>query len=102
MFRLVELGKKLRELRQAKEWTQRQVAGRIGVTPSVISAYENDIRLPSYAALIKLAALFNVSTDYLLGVSDNRSRESQRLISLDGLTPFKASLVIQLVNALRE
>ena len=99
---MVELGRKLRELRQANGLTQKQVAERIGVTTSVISAYENEIRLPSYPALIKLTALFDVSADYLLGITEKRSRDSQHLISLDGLTPAKISLVRQLVDTLKE
>ena len=98
---MVALGCKLRELRLSKEFSQRQVADRIGVTSSVISAYKNSIRLPSYNSLIKLAALFNVSTDYLLGVTTNPNKEGLHLICLDGLTPDKVSLVIQLVDALK-
>ncbi|MBQ9458423.1 MAG: helix-turn-helix transcriptional regulator [Oscillospiraceae bacterium] len=99
---MVELSRKLRELRQANELTQKQVAERIGVTSSVVSAYENGIRLPSYPSLVKLAALFDVSSDYLLGITEKRARDSQHLISLDGLTPAKIALVTQLVDALRE
>ncbi|SBW10145.1 conserved hypothetical protein [uncultured Eubacteriales bacterium] len=99
---MVELGRKLRELRQERQWTQGQVAKRIGVTASVISAYENGIRQPSYESLIKLVRLYAVSADYLLGTSGRRTVESQHLISLDGLTPDKIALVIQLVEALKE
>ena len=99
---MVDMGCKLRELRQANGITQKEVADRIGVTASVISAYENDIRLPSYSALIKLTALYNVSADYLLGITEKRTRDSQHLISLDGLTPAKITLVRQLVDALKD
>ena len=44
---MVELADRLRELRQERGWTQGRVAERLGVTPSVISAYENGIRQPS-------------------------------------------------------
>ena len=99
---MVELGTKLRELRREQNWTQSQVAQRIGRTASVVSAYENGIRQPSYEALIKLARLYNASSDYLLGISGRRSPDSQYLISLDGLTPAKISLVLQLIDALKE
>ena len=99
---MVELGTKLRELRTQNEWTQVYVAKKIGVTSSVVSAYEHGSRQPSYEALIKLASLYGVSTDYLLGVSPKRSPESQHLVSLDGLTPAKISLITQLIDALRE
>ena len=99
---MVTLGQKLRQLRQANGLNQRQTAERIGVTASVVSAYENDIRQPSYTSLVKLTALYNVSSDYLLGISNNQTRESQNLVSLDGLPPAKAALVIQLIEALRD
>lgn len=87
---MVELGTKLRELRRERGWTQAQVAERIGGTASVVSAYENGIRQPSYEALIRLARLYGVSTDYLLGVSGRRTPDSQHLVSLDGLTPRRS------------
>ena len=64
---MVNLGKKLKSLRLAENLTQAQVAGQIGVTKTVISSYENDLRQPSYDNLLKLASLFKVSTDWLLG-----------------------------------
>ena len=99
---MVELGRKLRSLRLDRGLHQRQVAERIGVTTSVISAYENNIRQPSYEVFIKLARLFDVSADYLLGIDDNHDRAGQNLVSLDGLTPARISLVRQLIETLKE
>ena len=99
---MMELSTKLKEPRLEKQWTQGQVAKRIGVTPSIISAYETGIRQPSYESLIRLAYLYNVSSDYLLGITGKRNRDEQYLVSLDGLTPAKISLVTQLIAALKE
>ena len=99
---MVDFGRKLRELRETKTLTQKQVADRIGVTASVVSAYENGIRMPSYSALVKLTTIYGVSSDYLLGISDSPARDSQHIVSLDGLTPAKIALVRQLVEALKE
>ena len=99
---MVELRTKLRELRKERNWTQGQVAERIGGTASIVSAYENGIRQPSYEALIRLARLYGVSSDYLLGISGRRTADSQHLVSLDGLTPSKIALVSQLIDALKE
>ena len=99
---MVDLGSRLKELRESGGLTQKQVAERIGVTASVISAYENGIRQPSYSALIKLTALYNVSSDYLLGITGNRTKESRHQVSLDGLSASNAALVVQLIDALRE
>lgn len=99
---MVEFGTKLRELRTERGWTQRQVAERIGGTASIVSAYENEVRQPSYEALVRLARLYGVSTDYLLGLSGKCVSSGQYLVCLDGLTPSNIALVSQLIEALRE
>lgn len=99
---MVELGTRLKELRLEQQWTQGYVAKRVGVTASIISAYETGIRQPSYEVLIRLAHLFSVSSDYLLGITGKRTPDNQYLVSLDGLTPAKITLVTQLIAALKE
>ena len=69
---MVEFGTRLRELRKERKMTQGQVASQLGVTASMVSAYENGIRQPSFGVLVQLAQIYHVSTDYLLGVSGNR------------------------------
>ncbi len=83
---------RLRQLRADKRLTQGQVAERVGVTRSLISSYETDIRLPSYDILVKLAALFGVTTDYLL------TMEERRYLDISGLTDAQASAVTEIVN----
>ena len=65
--RLAEL---LRQLRIERGLTQRECAERLGLDHSTISAYENDLRQPPCDILLKLAQLFEVTTDYLLGNPD--------------------------------
>jgi len=65
---MVNLGARLKALRFEKHMTQNEISQRVGVSKAMISSYELEQRSPSYEVLIKLAALFNVSTDYLLGV----------------------------------
>ena len=98
---MVDMTKKLRELRMDMELTQGQVAKRIGVTSSIVSAYENGIRQPSFESLIKLAYLYGVSSDYLLGISDRKTIEPKNLVSLEGLSASKIALVKQLISELR-
>ncbi len=64
------MGKKLKELRKAQNLSQKQVADKIGVTLSAYSNYEQGIREPSYDILKKLCKLFDVTSDYLLGLED--------------------------------
>lgn len=68
---MVDFGITLKTLRTQNNYTQVQLAQKLGLTKSVISAYETGLRLPSYDVLINIAKIFKVSTDYLLGM-DNR------------------------------
>ncbi len=65
-------GMRLRSLREEKEITQEELGKLFSVTKTAISLYESDKRFPDQDTLIKLAAFFNVSVDYLLGVSDEK------------------------------
>lgn len=65
----MKLGEQIKKLRIAKNLTQSELSRRVNVTKATISAYENDTRQPSYRVLIKIAQLFNVSIDNLLGYS---------------------------------
>lgn len=70
---LMNFGKTLKELRIQNGMTQQQLATQIGVTKSVISYYELQERTPSPEILVKLSAVFHVSSDYLLGIEKNNS-----------------------------
>lgn len=91
---IIDLSIRLRQLRLDKRLRQEQVAELIGVTKSAISAYENDLRQPSFDVLLQLANLYRVSTDYLLGRTDTRS------LDLSGLTAAEATLVTELVASM--
>lgn len=77
---IVCLSVRLKELRINRNLTQAQVAQYVGVTRAVISAYETDIRQPSYDILIRLALLYGVTTDYLLCI------DSKRYLDISGLS----------------
>ena len=57
----------IKEIRVRKNLTQLQVANALGVSSVVYSRYETGNRQPSVDALIRLADLFGVTVDYLLG-----------------------------------
>ncbi|WP_461198688.1 helix-turn-helix domain-containing protein [Enterococcus sp. N249-2] len=66
---MLEIGSTLKHLRQQKKWTQKEVAKRIHVTPQTVSKWENNKSYPDLDYLVQLSALFNVSTDTLLGTA---------------------------------
>ena len=67
----MSLGKRLKSEREKRTWSQKRVAGKIGITNTVLSNYERDYRDPDTDTLTKLAELYEVSTDYLLGRTDS-------------------------------
>lgn len=89
---MVDLAKRLRQLRTDKHLTQEQVAELIGVDQSTISAYECEIRQPSYSILVRFANLYRVTVDFLLGRTDNRT------IDVSGLSDEEIALVSELVS----
>lgn len=66
------LGKKINETRIALGWSQVILAQKLNVTKQTVSNWENDNIQPSIEMLVRLANLFGVTTDYLLGLDDNR------------------------------
>ena len=72
MVESLNFGKILKELRLKSGLTQKQLAAQMGVTKSLISFYELQERVPSPSVLVKLSAIFHVSTDYLLGIATTK------------------------------
>ena len=60
-------GEILQELRKDKGWKQSDLAERLGMSKSAIGAYETGVSEPSIENLIKIADLFHVNIDYLVG-----------------------------------
>lgn len=56
-------GKKLRELRKLENWTQEEVAKKLGVSKQTYSHYENETRRPSLDTIKELAAVYQVNID---------------------------------------
>ena len=83
-------------LREQRHLTQAELAKRLGVTRSSVNAWELGISVPSTQYLVELAALFGVSTDFLLGV------EATETVSVVGLTEQDVLTVTALIRHLRE
>lgn len=92
---MVDFGNTLKTLRLRENMTQAQLTQKLGLTKSVISAYETGLRLPSYDVLIHISKIFKVSTDYLLGV------ESQQGIDLSGISEEEVTALKNLIKAMR-
>lgn len=70
------IGRQLRHLRLASRLTQEKVAGVLNISREAYSLYEADKRQMNYDSLKKLSELYNVSTDFILGLSDSLNNYS--------------------------
>ena len=67
-FYMKDFAQKLKELRLEKGLTQAETAKELGLSRNAIGNYETGIREPSLEILVKICILFNVTSDYLLGL----------------------------------
>lgn len=91
-----DFGMRLKRLRVQRGISQVQLANRLEVNTSTISAYENNISSPSARTLIRLSQIFGVSTDYLLGLDESL------YINVSGITEDQRLALEILVKGLRK
>lgn len=70
---MTTLPDRLKQLRSENNLLQKDIAKKLNITPSAYGFYEQGKRIPDSNVLNTLAQIFNVSLDYLMGVSDIRS-----------------------------
>ena len=64
---------RIKQLRDENRMTQIKLSTELEVSQETVSGYESGRHNPSVAVLLKLVDLFHVSSDYILGISDNRN-----------------------------
>lgn len=63
------------ELRKEKKLTQAQLADMVGVAKTSLCFYEQAERIPDLQVLVKFTRALGVTSDYLIGITDNRKGE---------------------------
>ncbi|SHM84341.1 DNA-binding transcriptional regulator, XRE-family HTH domain [Bacillus sp. bc15] len=102
-------GQRLKALRLEKGMTQQQLADVLEIEKSNISRFESGKQSPSSENKVKMAKIFNVSVDYMLGLSEHRTlnQEKSDKISKDAaalmekinkLPPEKRKLIENLID----
>lgn len=86
---------KIKALREAKGWTQADLARKLGITRNGVNSWEQGLSTPSPACLVDLATVFSVSTDYLLGI------EHSAIVDVSGLNDKDVAVLAELADRLR-
>lgn len=89
------LGDKLKELRKKTNFTQQDIADRLGVSRNSVNRFENEGLTPSTDNLIKLAIIYNISLDYLLGLG------KESYLYLYEFTPEQQEFILDIIAGLR-
>ena len=89
------IAEKVKKLREQKGLSQAELARQLGITRSSVNAWEMGISVPSTQYIVDLAGVFDISTDYLLGV------DSSSTISVAGLTASDILLVHSIIEHLK-
>lgn len=87
------LGKRLKQLRDEFGFDQKEMGRKLNITSSAYGYYEQGRNEPPLETLVKIAEIFNVTTDYLLGRSDIRENPVYYTLS-DKLTLTQAELLV--------
>lgn len=101
------LGERISELRRRRKMTQRQLADYLSVSLNSVSLYERNLSTPDDDTKIKIAELFDVSMDYLMGTSSqetplHKTQPRSSLLLYENLPPDAYKELQSFVKYLRE
>ena len=74
-----QMNERIRFLRENKGYTQQEVADMLGVSRAVYGMYEGGTRSISVEVIINLSHIYGVSTDFILGLSNNTKFEGSSI-----------------------
>jgi len=92
------LPEKLKELRLKYNFSQKDVANRLDISPSIVSAYETGERTPSIEILLALSYLYKCSTDYLLGKDNDKPAT---LLDISFLNQKQTNALVNLIDSMK-
>lgn len=72
------LGKVIRKYRKERNFTQEEMAERLGVTASAVNKWEREVTCPDIALLAPIARLLEISTDTLLSYRENLNAQGNQ------------------------
>ena len=90
------LNERIKELRVLYKMNQIEFGKKLGVTKQCVSNWENNNIQPSVDMLVKIADIFSVTTDYLLG------RDDKHYLDVSGLSDTQISNIQNIVNDIRK
>ena len=89
---MFDFGARIKQLRISRHMPQATLGKKLDRSKSVICSYENNVRIPPLDVLVKIAVIFNVSLDYLIGIDKNE------MISISKLNDEQKQIIRSLLE----
>jgi transcriptional regulator with XRE-family HTH domain len=105
---MLPFGDRIRQLRKEKGWTQNELGKILGLGENLVTHYERGVRFPRPEAIVNISKLFEVSTDYLLGITDERNTtnnsltKNERLDLIAKSNPILDNKYLEMIKSLNE
>ena len=93
---------RIKSLREKRGLIQELLAAELGITQQMLSKYENDVTVIKVDILKRLAEYFNVTTDYLLGMSDVKRDLTGQIKLNETLDQYDQELIWALLQIVRK
>ena len=82
---MLNIGERITKLRKQQNLSQDELAKKAGVSRTIIGNYERNANTPSIEVLLKLARVFNVSVDFLIGEGELSSYDKEVLKRIEDI-----------------
>lgn len=93
---LLMIADRIKHLREKSSITQAELARKLSLSRSAINAWEMGLSVPTSQYIVELAKVFDVSTDYILGVNETSS------ISVTGLSDDQIEAIINIIRCFKK
>jgi len=94
------LGSRIKELREGRGWSQRALSQELGISKSMVAKYEGGVHTPTVNLLVRLASLFGVTLDSLMGRDVRDPRLVRCLVKIQGMDAGSRVMVVDAIEGI--
>jgi transcriptional regulator with XRE-family HTH domain len=94
------LGSRIKELREGRGWSQRALSQELGISKSMVAKYEGGVHTPTVNLLVRLASLFGVTLDSLMGCDVRDPRLVRCLVKIQGMDAGSRVMVVDAIEGI--
>jgi transcriptional regulator with XRE-family HTH domain len=94
------LGSRIKKLREGRGWSQRALSQELRVSKSMVAKYEGGVHTPTVSLLVRLAGLFGITLDSLLGRDVRDPRLVRCLLKIQDMDEGSRAVVVDAIEAI--